>query len=91
MTAFYEICLKLQKHKKKSFFNQKLCDKNGECFSERKIVENLKNVSLSHQTVSEMADNASNTLLFVMNDCEYYSRGLDEIKWMFAYVRYFSG
>jgi hypothetical protein len=39
-------------------------------------------LSQSHQTVSsrvsEMADNVSDTLWCVMNDCEYYSLGLDE-------------
>jgi hypothetical protein len=40
-------------------------------------------VLLSHQTVSrrvsEMSDNISDKLCCVMNDCEYYSLGLDEI------------
>jgi hypothetical protein len=41
-----------------------------------------KTVSLSHQIVSrrfsEMADNISDTLHCVMNDCEFYSLVLDE-------------
>jgi hypothetical protein len=51
-------------------------------FSDIKIAEKLKPVSLSHQTVSrrvnEMADNVSGTLRCVTNDCEYYSLGLNE-------------
>jgi hypothetical protein len=51
-------------------------------FSDSRIPEKFKTVSQSQQTVSrrvrEMADNVSDTLWCVMNDCEYYSLGLDE-------------
>jgi hypothetical protein len=55
--------------------------KMANAFSESKIVEKFKTLSLSHQTVrrrvSEMADNVSNTLRCVTHDCEYCSLGLD--------------
>jgi hypothetical protein len=35
-----------------SQWNIMLCDKNGQCFSDRKITEKFKILSLSHQTVS---------------------------------------
>jgi hypothetical protein len=52
-------------------------------FSDSKITEKFKTMSLSHQTVSrrvsEMGDNISNNLCCVMNDCEYYySLSLDD-------------
>jgi hypothetical protein len=51
-------------------------------FSDSKIAVKFKTVSLSHETVSrrvsEMADNVSYTLCCVMNDCEFYSLGLDK-------------
>jgi hypothetical protein len=57
-------------------------------FSDSKIAEKFKTVSLSHQTLSrrasEMADNVSDTLRCVMNDGEYYRLGLDESTRMFA-------
>jgi hypothetical protein len=49
-----------------------LCDKNGQCFSDRKIAKKFKILSLSHQTVSrrvtETADNVSDILRCVMTD-----------------------
>jgi hypothetical protein len=84
LTGSCEVCLELVKHKK--------CFRDGElmkhcaikmanAFRDSKIAEKFKTASLSHQTVgrivTEMADNVSDTLLCVMNDCEYYSLGLD--------------
>jgi hypothetical protein len=71
---------------------KKMCFRDGElmkccaikmanAFRDSKIAEKFKTVSLSHQTVgrivTEMADNVSDTLLCVMNDCEYHSLDLD--------------
>jgi hypothetical protein len=80
LTDPYEVCLDVVKHKK-SFRDGELIKrraiKMANAFSDSKITERFKTVSLSHQTVSrrvsETADSVSDTLRCVINDCEYYS------------------
>jgi hypothetical protein len=75
LTSSYEVCLELVKHKK-TFRDRKLIKrcaiKLANAFSDSKIAEKFKTVSLSHQTVSrkvsESADNVSDTMNCVMND-----------------------
>jgi hypothetical protein len=78
LTVSYELCLELVKHNK--IFSEgeliKRCEiKMASIFSDNKIVEDFKTVSLSHQTVSgrisDMADNVSDTRHCVMNDCGF--------------------
>jgi hypothetical protein len=51
-------------------------------FNGSKVAEKFKTLSLSLQTLSrkvnEIADIVSDTQRCAMNDCEYYSLGLDE-------------
>jgi alkyl hydroperoxide reductase subunit AhpF len=80
LTACYEVCLELVKHKK-SFRDGALIKrcaiKMANVFSGRKIAEKFKTVLLSYlnvsRRVSKVADSVSDTQRCVMNNCQYVS------------------